>query len=86
MKQEKLEIVLSLTGHVGSNPTISANKRHQLRLVPFFAAKMVRMRTGRRSGDRKQSARCNNDDRCLWQKQGGVVGAAASRTRVLCTK
>ena len=36
MKQEKLEIVLSLTGHVGSNPTISANKRHQLRLVPFL--------------------------------------------------
>ena len=42
----------------------------------FFAAKMVRMRTGRRSADRKQSARCNDDDRCLWQKQGGVVGAA----------
>ena len=36
MKQEKLEIVLSLTGHVGSNPTISANKRHQLRLMPFL--------------------------------------------------
>ena len=32
----RLEIVLSLTGHVGSNPTISANKRHQLRLVPFL--------------------------------------------------
>ena len=42
----------------------------------FFAAKMVRMRTGRRSADRKQSAQCNDDDRCLWQKQGGVVGAA----------
>jgi hypothetical protein len=76
MKQEKLEIVLSLIGHVGSNPTISANKKHQLRLVLFFAAKMVRMRTGRRSADRKQSAQCNDDDRCLWQKQGGVVGAA----------
>ena len=36
VKQERLEIVLSLTGHVGSNPTISANKRHQLRLVPFL--------------------------------------------------
>ena len=36
VKQEKLEIVLSLIGHVGSNPTISANKRHQLRLVPFL--------------------------------------------------
>ena len=39
MKQEKLEIVLSLIGHVGSNPTISANKRHRLRLVPFFCGK-----------------------------------------------
>ena len=28
----------------------------------------------------------NNDDRRQWRKQGGVVGAAASRTRVLCTK
>ena len=27
----------------------------------------------------------NNDDRRQWRKQGGVVGAAASRTRVLCT-
>ena len=36
VRQEKLEIVLSLTGHVGSNPTISANKRHQLRLMPFL--------------------------------------------------
>ena len=35
-KRVKLEIVLSLIGHVGSNPTISANKRHQLRLVPFL--------------------------------------------------
>ena len=25
---------------------------------------------------RKQSAQCNNDDHCLRQKQGGVVGAA----------
>ena len=26
---------------------------------------------------------CNSDDRCQWQKQGGAVGAAASRMRVL---
>ena len=25
---------------------------------------------------------CNGDDRCLWQKQGGAVGAAACRMRV----
>ena len=25
---------------------------------------------------------CNNDDRCLRQKQGGIVGAAASEARV----
>ena len=25
---------------------------------------------------RKQSAQCNDDDHCLRQKQGGVVGAA----------
>ena len=30
----------------------------------------------------KQSARCNDDDRGLRLKQGGVVGAAASKTRV----
>jgi len=28
---------------------------------------------------RKQSAQCNDDDHCLRQKQGGVVGAVASR-------
>ena len=27
-------------------------------------------------------ASCNNDDRCLRQKQGGIVGAAASEARV----
>ena len=31
----------------------------------------------------KQSAQCNDDDRGLRRKQGGVVGAAASKTRVL---
>jgi len=40
----------------GRMPTISANKRHRLRLVPFVAAKMVWMRTGRRPAGRKQSA------------------------------
>ena len=41
MKQEKLEIVLSLTGHVGSNPTISANKKHRLRLVLFCISNRI---------------------------------------------
>ena len=36
MKQEKLEIVLSLTGHVGPNPTISARSRRFKRICDFF--------------------------------------------------
>ena len=36
MKQEKLEIVLSLIGHVGSNPTISARSRRFKRICDFF--------------------------------------------------
>ena len=30
----------------------------------------------------KYSFRCNDDDRRQWRKQGGVVGTAASKTRV----
>ena len=40
-KRVKLEIVLSLTGHVGSNPTISANKKHRLRLVLFCISNRI---------------------------------------------
>ena len=36
VKQEKLEIVLSLIGHVGSNPTISARSRRFKRICDFF--------------------------------------------------
>ncbi|MBD9241312.1 MAG: hypothetical protein EGQ64_03275 [Ruminococcaceae bacterium] len=32
--------------------------------------------------DSAKTAQCNSDDRCQRQKQGGAVGAAASRMRV----
>ena len=35
-KRVKLEIVLSLIGHVGSNPTISARSRRFKRICDFF--------------------------------------------------
>ena len=33
-------------------------------------------------GDARVDSNSNSDDRCQWQKQGGAVGAAASRMRV----
>ena len=39
-------------------------------------------RKTRRTVRRGKKPQCNSDDRCLRQKQGGAVGAAASRMRV----
>ena len=39
-------------------------------------------RKTRRTVRRVKKPLCNSDDRCQWQKQGGAVGAAASRMRV----
>ena len=35
-----------------------------------------------RTASTRRTVRCNSDDRCQRQKQGGAVGAAASRMRV----
>ena len=42
----------------------------------------IRTASTRRTVRRVKKPLCNSDDRCQWQKQGGAVGAAASRMRV----
>ena len=42
----------------------------------------IRTASTRRTVRRGKKPLCNSDDRCLRQKQGGAVGAAASRMRV----
>ena len=42
----------------------------------FLSARWKGLEQGGGAQRRKQSAQCNNDDRSLRLKQGGVVGAA----------
>ena len=55
---------------------IPAPKTSTHRVLVFLFVRGRGSRTRRRHLCRKQSAQCNNDDRSLRLKQGGVVGAA----------
>ena len=59
-----------------SLPSHQEKPEHVCVLVFLFVYMMKGNRTGRRRIAPQAKPQCNDDDRCLWQKQGGVVGAA----------
>ena len=59
-----------------SLPSHQEKPEHVCVLVFLFVHTMEGLERGGGAQRRKQSAQCNNDDRSLRLKQGGVVGAA----------